>query len=247
MQASAAFKTLFMSLYMAFGAQHWWPGQTRFEIIVGAILTQNTNWGNVEKAIRQLKQGKCLTPKAMRAVTFPRLTSMIKSAGYFNVKAKRLKNFTSFLYKEYGGSLSRMAQQDGRVLRVQLLSVNGIGPETADSILLYAFNYPIFVVDAYTKRILYRHNLASYTDDYHTLQEYFHTTLPRHTQTFNEYHALIVRVGKDFCKPTPRCEECPLKDFHRASRRACPKCHRFLRRGETVSAARGCGQCAKKR
>ena len=219
---------MYKRLFKAFGPQKWWPAQTQFEVIVGAILTQNTNWGNVEKALVNLKSKNCLTVQAFHNISQRKLASLIKPAGYFNVKAKRLKNFILFLYKEYGGHLHKMEKEECSILRRKLLSVNGIGPETADSILLYAFNMPIFVVDAYTKRILTRHNIVSLDEDYHDIQEKFMRALKCDTQMFNEYHALIVRLGKDYCKPKPLCEQCVLNDFHYSLTEKCSNCHRAL-------------------
>jgi len=221
---------IYTRLYKAFGPQQWWPAQTQFEVIVGAILTQNTNWGNVEKALANLKRKKCLSPQAFRNISQRKLAALIKPAGYFNVKAKRLKNFITFLFEEYDGYLRKMGKEDCEILRRKLLTVNGIGFETADSILLYAFDKPIFVVDAYTKRILYRHNLIDRDEDYHTIQDMFMRSLNCDTQMFNEYHALIVRLGKDFCKPKPLCEQCLLNNFHYSLTAKCTNCHRALPR-----------------
>ena len=198
-------------LYGHFGPQQWWPGDTPFEIAVGAILTQNTNWGNVEKAISNLKKEKVLSCRALHKLKPDKLASLIKPSGYFNVKAKRLKSFLSYLSEKHGGSMARMKQKELHNLRNELLEVNGIGPETADSILLYALEKPIFVIDAYTKRILSRHKLVSEKAAYHDLQNIFHENLPQYMKLFNEYHALIVMLGKDFCRPKPRCEDCPLQ------------------------------------
>ncbi len=201
---------IYQELYQHFGPQGWWPGDTPFEIMVGAILTQNTNWKNVEKAILNLKRAKVLTPVKLHALPVPALAQLIKPAGYFNVKAKRLKNFLDFLFVEYKGKLSLMAKEDLAVLREKLLNVNGIGPETADSMLLYAFDQPTFVVDAYTKRFMSRHRWIEHDHDYHGVQRIFHSELKRDHQYFNEYHALIVRLAKDFCRTKENCEGCPL-------------------------------------
>ena len=203
---------IYHSLYKAFGPQHWWPGDTPFEVAVGAILTQNTNWGNVEKAINDIKRRKTFNAKALHKIQEKQLAQLIKPAGYFNVKAKRLKEFLNFLMNQYAGSMKKMRAVDKRTLRKKLLSVNGIGPETADSILLYALEKPVFVIDAYTKRIMQRHKLASEKATYHELQELFHENLPQKTKPYNEYHALFVKLGKDYCKPKPKCEGCPLEE-----------------------------------
>jgi len=201
---------LYERLFTAFGPQHWWPGDTPFEIAVGAILTQNTNWTNVERAITNLKQAKQLTCKNMLALSDSDLAELIRPAGYFNIKTKRLKAFLHYLSGEHGGSMARMKKHELRRLRAELLSVYGIGPETADSILLYALEKPTFVIDAYTKRVLSRHGMLLYSEDYHVFQALFHTALAQEVSLYNEFHALFVRVGKEFCKPTPRCESCPL-------------------------------------
>jgi endonuclease-3 related protein len=198
-------------LFKSFGPQHWWPGDTPFEIAVGAILTQNTNWGNVEKAITNLKREQCLDAKRLYDMPHKKLASLIRPAGYFNIKAKRLKNFLAFLANHYKGSMKRMEHEDTSVLRERLLSINGIGPETADSILLYALEKPVFVIDAYTKRVLQRHGIVSDDVTYHEMQELFHKMFPKDVQLYNEFHALLVMVGKDYCKPKPRCGGCPLQ------------------------------------
>jgi len=206
-------KKIYKTLFKYYGPQSWWPAETRFEVIVGAILTQNTNWGNVEKALNNLKDNNYLAPGTLYSISSSHLASLIRPAGYFNIKAKRLKNFMTFLFKEYQGNFRKMVREDLSVLRRKLLGINGIGPETADSILLYAFDKPVFVVDAYTKRILSRHNIVDHKVDYHEVQDIFMQNLKQDVKLFNEYHALIVQVGKDFCKPKPRCEECPLKSL----------------------------------
>ena len=202
---------IYHKLYKAFGPQHWWPGNTPFEVAVGAVLTQNTNWGNVEKAILNLKRQGVLSARALHKMHQDDLASLIRPAGYFNVKAKRLKSFIDFLMKETHGSMKIMARRDVRELRIKLLGVNGIGQETADSILLYALEKPVFVIDAYTKRVLSRHNVIGHDRSYEEYQELFHSTLQRDVQLFNEYHALFVKVGKSFCKRSaPLCIKCPL-------------------------------------
>ena len=198
-------------LYSHFGPQHWWPGETPFEVAVGAVLTQNTNWGNVEKAIDNLKREGKLNASAIHKITTESLAALIKPAGYFNVKAKRLKHFVSFLMKDYGGSMSRMKDAKLPSIREDLLRVNGIGPETADSIILYALEKPVFVVDAYTKRVLSRHNIKDHDASYASFQELFDSNLKRDFRLFNEYHALFVRVAKEHCRTKPLCEGCPLE------------------------------------
>lgn len=198
-----------------FGPQGWWPGRTRFEVVVGAILTQNTSWSNVERAIRNLKREKALTPKAMRSLEVSRLAELIRPAGYFNIKAGRLGNFLDHLFEYCGGSLSRLFKKPAPELRRELLSVNGIGPETADSIILYAAGKPEFVVDAYTRRVFSRHALADAESGYEDLKAVFAGNLPADVKLFNEYHALIVKVAKDFCRTRdPFCRGCPLESLN---------------------------------
>lgn len=204
---------MYGKLYRVFGPQQWWPGDTPFEIAVGAILTQNTNWSNVEKAVGNLKQDKALSAKAIHEMPAGRLAELIKPAGYYNVKAKRLKSFISLLMLDYRGSMKRMGKEDLNQLRQVLLRTNGVGPETADSIMLYALEKPVFVIDAYTKRVLSRHGIMSYDRSYDKFQDLFHTSMKKDLKMFNEYHALFVRVGKTFCRRRkPLCDECPLKD-----------------------------------
>jgi len=207
---SEALTEIYRLLYDAFGPQHWWPGETQFEIITGAILTQNTSWANVVKAITNLKSANCLTPKKLRHFDTVQLAKLIRPAGYYNIKASRLKNFIDWLFDNYDGELSNLESIDTDRLRAELLAIKGIGRETADSILLYAFDRPVFVVDAYTARIVCRHGLIGPDADYEQLRELFESNLPQDIQLFNEYHALLVRVGKEFCRPKARCALCPL-------------------------------------
>lgn len=203
---------IYEKLYRCFGPQDWWPGDSPFEVIVGAILTQNTNWQNVARAIDNLKKAKVLTPTKLHSLPLNKLAQLIRPSGYFNIKAKRLKSFLGFLFKNHQGKLDKMFSLPLDELRQEILSVKGIGPETADSILLYAGGYPVFVVDAYTKRIFSRKKLFSEDADYHRVQEIFMVNLKKDVQLYNEYHALIVRLGKDFCKKTkPKCATCPIK------------------------------------
>ncbi len=203
---------IYQKLYDDYGPQHWWPGNSAFEIIIGAILTQNTAWRNAEKAINNLKQHKALSVAAIKNIPVRELAKLIKPAGYYNQKAKKLKNFIRFLFSNYQGNIRKMQSSDLDLLRMQLLEVNGIGPETADSILLYAAAKPIFVVDAYTRRVLSRHNLISPQASYDEIQNYFMSNMDNDVKMFNEYHALIVRLGKQVCKTKPQCEACPLKE-----------------------------------
>ncbi len=200
-------------LYERYGPQHWWPGRTRFEIIVGAILTQNTNWGNVEKAIANLKAAGCLTAQRLYRMDTGELAELIRPAGYYNIKASRLKNFLDWLFDNYDGNLEQLEHLSAGEMREQLLAVKGIGAETADSVVLYAFDKPVFVVDTYTCRVLGRHELIEAGANYEQVREYFESNLPSDVKLFNEYHALLVRVGKEYCRPKPRCDGCPLESL----------------------------------
>lgn len=202
------------TLFSVYGPQSWWPGRSRFEVIVGAILTQNTSWTNVARAIAGLRREKLLSLSAIRSVPTHRLALLIRPSGYFRQKARKLKSFARFVDQHYAGSLTRMFHAPTAVLRAQLLAVHGIGPETADSILLYAGRHPVFVIDAYTRRLLERHALASPKDSYERLRSLFERNLPADHQLFNEFHALIVHIGKHFCrKSAPLCHSCPLNAF----------------------------------
>ncbi len=202
---------LYDAALTALGPQHWWPAESRFEVAVGAILTQNAAWTNVERAIANLKHARLLTPEALARVPLRTLARALRPSGYFRVKARRLKAFIQHLSRRHGGSLRRMLAQPLPTIRAELLSVPGVGPETADSILLYAGDHPIFVVDAYTRRIFSRHRLVPQEITYEDLQRLFMANLPNDPALFNEYHALLVHVGKEFCRSRPRCEACPLK------------------------------------
>jgi endonuclease-3 related protein len=207
-------REVYQRLFDSLGPQHWWPGQSPFEVMVGAVLTQNTNWQNVEKAIRNLRQADLLEPRALHAVPTEELEELIRPAGYFRIKARRLHNLLEMLVDRYGGSLETMFGSGLPDLREELLTVSGIGPETADSILLYAGGLPIFVVDAYTYRVLTRHGWIDFQAGYQEIQDLFQSSLPEDTALYNEYHALLVRVGKEFCrKSNPRCEQCPLAEL----------------------------------
>ena len=203
--------TIYKRLFLCFGQQHWWPADNAFEVMVGAILTQNTSWRNVEKVIGNLKKNNLLELKKLSRLSPKKLASLIKPAGYYNLKAGRLKCFLEFLRKSYAGNLKKMSAEPMLKLRQKLLEVKGIGPETADSILLYALNKPIFVVDSYTKRIFLRHKLIQKDASYEQVQNLFMRSLKPRAQLFNEYHALLVRLAKDYClKNNPKCRECPL-------------------------------------
>ncbi len=200
---------LYERLYAAWGPQHWWPGDTPFEVMVGAILTQNCNWANVEKAIGNLKRAGLLEANALYAAPREQVAGLIRPTGYFNIKAMRLAHFLRFYVEACEGSpgFKGMALP---LLRERLLAVNGLGKETADSILLYALGRRVFVVDAYTRRILKRHFLTRGDEEYDTVRMLFEDHLPRRIRLYNEYHALIVHAGKDHCKPCARCVGCPL-------------------------------------
>jgi endonuclease-3 related protein len=201
---------IYNRLLTAFGPQHWWPAESRFEMIIGAILTQNTAWKNVEKALLSLKKEVVLDPAALHKMPQQKLAWLIRPSGFFNLKALRIKAWITFLFDEYDGSLDQMFAEEGDRLREKLLSIKGLGPETVDSILLYAGHYPYFVVDAYTRRIFSRHNLLDPKGPYQTIQHFFMERLPADQKLYNEYHALIVTLAKRFCKKEPDCTGCPL-------------------------------------
>ena len=205
---------MYEAMHSSLGPSNWWPGETPFEVAVGAILTQNTNWKNVEKAIANLKAHDLLDARAMHDLPLPELAELIRPAGYYNVKARRIANFLNFLKEEADYDLESLKTEPLHVLRPKVLGVNGLGPETADSILLYALEFPTFVVDAYTARLMDRHGLSYEDIDYYELQAIFMDALPEDVALYNEYHALIVRVGKDWCKKKAGlCDTCPLKPF----------------------------------
>ncbi len=202
--------SMFHLLLDHYGPRHWWPAETKLEMMVGAVLTQNTNWKNVEKAVENLKQKKLISVKALYSIDIAMLAQEIRPAGYYNIKANRLKNLIYFIVDHYDGNVNKLSSDEVQALRQGLLSVNGIGPETADSILLYAANHPVFVIDTYTHRILYRHNIITDQATYQEMQELFMDNLPDDSSLFNEFHALIVETGKDYCRKKPLCGECPL-------------------------------------
>ncbi|MBN1105534.1 MAG: endonuclease III domain-containing protein [Deltaproteobacteria bacterium] len=206
-------KEMFDLMFRRFGPQHWWPGQTPLEIMVGAVLTQNTNWKNVEKAIQNLKERNLLSLETLHGLSLPELGEVVRPAGFYNLKAKRLRNLLDLIMGRYGGDLQGFLLDEPSTLRDALLSVKGIGRETADSILLYAAQVPVFVIDAYTYRIFHRHGIVDEQVSYEELQALFMENLPEDLQLFNEFHALIVRAGKEFCRKEPRCGECPLEHW----------------------------------
>jgi endonuclease-3 related protein len=232
----------YTALLSRYGPQNWWPAHSRFEVIVGAYLTQNTNWSNVEKALLNLRRARCLSINAMRELPLNELETLVRPSGYFRQKARNLKTFIAFLDRQYSGSLSRMFAQPTAKLRAELLALNGVGPETADSILLYAGNHPVFVADAYTRRVLLRHGIIGEKTSYEEIRAMIELAIssseagalivknafsdPRHpvsrrsssarselAQHYNELHALIVRVGNHYCRAKPICEGCPLQLF----------------------------------
>jgi endonuclease-3 related protein len=230
----------YTALLARYGPQNWWPARSRFEVILGAYLTQNTNWSNVEKALLNLRRAGRLSVSAMREVPLEELEMLVRPSGYFRQKARNLKTFIAFLDRQYSGSLSRMFAEPTAKLRAELLELNGVGPETADSILLYAGNHPVFVVDAYTRRVLLRHGIIGEKTGYEEMRSMIELAIssseaeslvvqaatadPRHpvsrmsssarsalVQHYNELHALIVRVGNHYCRTKPLCEGCPLQ------------------------------------
>lgn len=211
MSSTLSLRAVYQRLHRRYGPQHWWPGDTPFEIMVGAVLTQNTAWINVERAIANLIAAHALDPQHILDLPPERLAELIRPSGYFNVKARRLQNFCRWLLER--GGFEALNQLDTATLRREVLSVNGVGPETADDIVLYAFERPVFVIDAYTYRLFTRLGLATGDEKYEELRAFFERKLPREVKLFNEYHALIVRHAKDVCKTRPLCGDCCLKNL----------------------------------
>jgi endonuclease-3 related protein len=198
-------------LYRHFGPQGWWPGRTRLEIVLGALLTQNAGWTNVEKALANLRRAGLLSYERLHRLPASRLAPLLRPSGSFRQKTRYLRHFLNHVQKHHQGSLARMLGGPTKALRDELLSLTGVGEETADSILLYAAGRPVFVIDAYTRRVLARHKLADSDAPYNELQSFIHRHLPGDAQLFNEYHALLVAVGKSYCHPAqPNCASCPL-------------------------------------
>ena len=212
-QGGARLLSIYRRLVGGRGHAGWWPGETPFEVCLGAILTQNTSWSNVDKALAVLRKRGRLSYESLRRCGPARLAPLIRSSGYFNVKARRVHAFLTFLGREYGGRVEAMAAEDAAVLREKLLSVIGIGRETADSIALYAAGRPLFVVDAYTRRIFGRLGLLAGDETYDEVQRFFMDRLPRDAGLYNDYHAQIVLHGKEVCRTVPRCGECVLVDL----------------------------------
>lgn len=204
---------VYKRLRACYGHQHWWPGETPFEVAVGAVLTQNTTWKNVEKAIAALKAATALDHKAIMAMSYEQLAMLIKPAGYFNVKARRLKALVSFLTSECNGDPLVLASLGLEKARRMLLQVHGIGRETADSILLYASGMPIFVVDAYTRRVFGRIGILDPTADYDHIRALFESALPLDVDLYNDYHAQIVVHGKEVCRKRPYCDRCVISSL----------------------------------
>jgi len=207
----ALLKDIYKRLSSFYGPQRWWPADTPFEMMVGAILTQNTSWSNAARAIENLRKARLLDPGRLSRVSEKRLARLIRSSGYFRQKASRLKIFSRYLSDAYGGKIERMKRIPLDPLRKELLDLPGIGPETADSMLLYALGKPSFVVDAYTRRVLARHSLIPWRASYDEIQRFFVQGLPPKAPLFNKYHALLVAVGKDLCRKHPQCQGCPLR------------------------------------
>ncbi|MFC1990983.1 endonuclease III domain-containing protein [Chloroflexota bacterium] len=207
---SQVLKDIYHRLWFRYGPQHWWPAQESFEVIIGAILTQSAAWTNVEKAIANLKTAGVLSPEALHRLPQSDIAKLIYPCGYYNSKALKLKSFVRWLGEHYEYSLDKLFGNNIDFIRQKLLSVHGIGQETADSIILYAANKPIFVIDAYTRRIISRIGLALTGDSYTAYQNLFMANLPANARLFNEYHALLVHLAKNVCRPRPLCRQCCL-------------------------------------
>jgi len=212
---SQALRDIYHRLIAHYGPQHWWPAQEPVEVILGAILTQSAAWTNAEKALARLREAGALSLEALRRLSLPRVAELIRPCGYYNAKALKLKSLAHWLGERYHDDLSRLFANDIGVIREQLLSIHGIGPETADSIILYAGDKPTFVIDAYTRRILERIGLAPAAGSYSAYQSLFMDNLPADAQLFNEYHALLVCLGKDVCRKHPVCHRCCLNGICR--------------------------------
>jgi endonuclease-3 related protein len=202
---------IYKTLLKEFSLQKWWPADSPFEVMVGAVLTQNTNWNNVSRAIANLKKKSLLTPKGIVSADKRKLMAAIRPSGFYNQKAAYLKGLSQYISVRYFGDLQKMSRAETSVLRKELLGIKGLGPETADSILLYACNKPVFVIDAYTRRIFGRHGVKIKDSDYSGWQRFFESNLPKDAGLFNEYHALIVRLAKERCRKKPDCQGCPLE------------------------------------
>jgi len=210
MNLTSLLMKIYHALHEAFGHRGWWPGETPFEVMVGAVLTQRTNWGNVEKAIANLKNAGLMTPEALAQTEPERMQALVRPAGYYRQKTARLLRLVTWLMDRSGGDMDALAKVPTDEFRAELLALSGIGPETADSILLYAFGRPTFVVDAYTKRVMARHELIDITFTYEELKEFFESNLPAEVELYKDYHAQLVEVGKRYCRTVPVCSACPL-------------------------------------
>lgn len=208
--SSTIFLNIYNTLYRTFGPQHWWPGDSPFEIMIGAILVQNTNWKNVHLAIERLRRASLLHPRKLLQ-NHRRIPQLIRPSGFYRVKSRYLRYFLRYYITTYSGSVKKMSAQRTGILRKELLAIKGIGPETADSILLYALGKRTFIVDAYTRRILSRHKIIDTQDPYERIQDTIEKNLPASRKLFNEFHALLVRTAKEYCKKSdPLCSACPL-------------------------------------
>jgi endonuclease-3 related protein len=210
---SGTLQNAFDVLYSALGPQDWWPGESPFEVMVGAILVQNTSWRNVARALQKIKDEDLLEPDRLYALPEEELAEILRSVGYYRIKARRLRNLLRVIVEEFGGSVERLLSLETHALRETLLAVSGVGPETADSIVLYAAQKPSFVVDTYTHRIFARHGWIDYASGYYEIKDYCESELPQEVQVYNELHALLVHVGHHWCKKVPRCDECPLREL----------------------------------
>lgn len=213
---------VYNKLFNRFGKQNWWPGETKFEIMIGAILTQQTSWKQVEKSIGNLKKEKLLSARSLSISNARKVQSLVRPSGFYKQKSKRIILFSKYLMKEYSGDLKKFFNQPTEDLRKELLSLEGIGKETADSILLYAGDKIVFPIDAYTFRVFERLGAVKEKTNYDQLQSLFHMELPQDLQIYNELHALIVKHGKTFCKSKPLCSDCPLNtdcDFYDSNKR----------------------------
>jgi len=204
---------IYRRLFEQYGPQHWWPGETPFEVMIGAVLTQSAAWKNVETAITNLKTTGLMSPAALRGKPSEEIAPLIRSTVYYNVKARKLKALVDYIGNACNDDLDRLFKKDVRQLRDELLAVWRVGEETADSILLYAANKPVFVIDAYTRRIINRIGIQPENDKYSAWQFLFMNNIPADIALFNEYHALLVRLGKETCRPKPLCSSCPLFDI----------------------------------
>jgi len=218
MESDTDLLLIYESLLSRFGHQGWWPGDTPFEVIIGAILTQSVSWVNVEKAIQNLKEVGILEPGKLYKKDVSEIAPLIRSTRFYHEKAQKIKNFMNFLFDEYGGCLQKMSDEDLDILRQKLLKIKGLGEETVDSILLYACNKPVFVVDAYTKRVFSRYGLIKEGAGYKEIQTFFLDNLPQDVALYNDFHAQIVNLGKNICKSSPDCTICQINMINTTTR-----------------------------